>query len=65
MPESSSTSLMRGKFAWEARLQDETVWLTQGLMAELYQTTKQNISLHIETFTREGELAAGQLSRNT
>lgn len=28
----------------EVRLQDETVWLTQNLMAELYQTTKQNIS---------------------
>ena len=28
-------------------LLDETVWLTQGQMGELFQTTKQNISLHI------------------
>ncbi|NLX25187.1 hypothetical protein [Syntrophorhabdus aromaticivorans] len=30
----------------EVRLQDETVWLTQNLMAELYQTTKQNKMHH-------------------
>ena len=40
----------------EVRLQDETVWLTQNLMAELYQTTKQNISLHIQNIYEEGEL---------
>jgi len=40
----------------EVRLQDETVWLTQNLMAELYQTTKQNISLHIRNVYEEGEL---------
>ena len=31
----------------EVRLQDETVWLTQQQMAELFRTTKQNVSLHI------------------
>ena len=40
----------------EVRLQDETVWLTQKLMAELFQTTKQNISLHIQNIFDEGEL---------
>ncbi|MDI6738760.1 MAG: virulence RhuM family protein [Candidatus Edwardsbacteria bacterium] len=40
----------------EVRLQDETVWLTQNLMAELYQTTKQNISLHMQNIYEEGEL---------
>lgn len=40
----------------EVRLQDETVWLTQNLMAELYQTTKQNISLHVQNIYEEGEL---------
>ncbi|MFA7683734.1 MAG: virulence RhuM family protein [Syntrophales bacterium] len=40
----------------EVRLQDETVWLTQNLMAELYQSTKQNISLHIQNIYEEGEL---------
>ncbi len=40
----------------EVRLEDETVWLTQSLMAELFQTTKQNISLHIQNVFEEGEL---------
>jgi len=46
-----------GETRLEVRLQDETVWLTQNLMAELYQTTKQNISLHIDNIYQEGELA--------
>jgi hypothetical protein len=40
----------------EVRLEDETVWLTQAAMAELFQTTKQNISLHIKNIFEEGEL---------
>jgi hypothetical protein len=39
------------------RLADESVWLTQGEMAELFQTTKQNVSFHIGNVFREGELA--------
>ncbi len=38
------------------RFQDETVWLTQIQMAELFQTTKQNVSLHIKNIFAEGEL---------
>jgi len=45
-----------GETRLEVRLQDETAWLTQDLMAELYQTTKQNISLHIQNIYEEGEL---------
>ena len=37
-------------------LEGETVWLSQGLLAQLYQTTKQNISLHIRRIYEEGEL---------
>ena len=37
-----------GRSRVHVRLEDETVWLTHNLMAELYQTTKQNISLHIQ-----------------
>lgn len=37
-------------------LAGETVWLTQAQIAELYQTTKQNISLHIRNIHAEGEL---------
>lgn len=40
----------------EVRLQDETVWLTQQQMSELFLTTKQNVSLHINNIFREGEL---------
>ncbi|MEB3014319.1 hypothetical protein [Capnocytophaga gingivalis] len=32
----------------DVKVEDETVWLTQQLMAELFKTTKQNISLHIQ-----------------
>ena len=40
----------------EVRLQDDTVWLTQQQMTELFKTTKQNVSLHINNIFREGEL---------
>lgn len=38
------------------KVDDEDVWLTQQLMAELFQTTKQNISLHIQNIFKENEL---------
>ena len=40
----------------EVRVEDETVWLTQQQMAELFNATKQNISLHINNIYDEGEL---------
>lgn len=40
----------------DVRLENETVWLTQSQMAELFQTTKQNISLHLINIFSEGEL---------
>lgn len=40
----------------EVRLENETVWLTQNQMAELFQTTQQNISLHLQNIYAEGEL---------
>lgn len=45
-----------GRNKIEVRLEHETVWLTQQLMAELFQTTQQNISLHIQNIYAEGEL---------
>ena len=36
--------------------EDESVWLTQQLMADLFQTTKQNISLHIQNIFEEEDL---------
>ena len=46
-----------GKTKVEVRLQDETVWLTQKLMAELFQTSVPNINMHISNIFEEGELA--------
>jgi len=40
----------------DAFIENETVWLTQNQMAELFQTTKQNISLHLKNIYEEGEL---------
>lgn len=40
----------------DVRLEDDTVWLTQAQMAQLFNTTKQNISLHINNAIREGEI---------
>ncbi|MBN2437902.1 MAG: virulence RhuM family protein, partial [Deltaproteobacteria bacterium] len=45
-----------GRVKLEVRLQDETVWLTQQLIAELFQTTIPNISMHIRNIYEEGEL---------
>ena len=40
----------------DVRLEEETVWLTQKLMAELFQTTPQNITIHLKNIFEEGEL---------
>lgn len=40
----------------EVRLEEETVWLTQAQMAELFQTSKQNVSLHTNNIFKEKEL---------
>ena len=45
-----------GQVEIEVRLEDENVWLTQKSMAELFDTTKQNISLHIKNIFEEKEL---------
>jgi hypothetical protein len=45
-----------GRTRLEVRLENETVWLTQAQMAELFQTTKQNVSLHIQNVFTEKEL---------
>ena len=45
-----------GQSSIEVRMQGETVWLTQKQLAELFDTTKQNISQHIINILKEGEL---------
>ena len=46
-----------GRVRIQTRLEDETVWLTQQTMAQLFQTTQQNISQHIKNIIDEGELS--------
>ncbi len=46
-----------GQVKLEVRLQNETVWLTQQMIAELFQTTVPNISMHIRNICSEGELS--------
>ena len=49
----------------EVRLQDDTVWLTQQQMTELFKTTKQNVSLHINNIFREGELTKNSVVKES
>src|ERR1019366_8992682 len=44
-----------GRTRIECRFEHETLWLTQALMAELFQPTPQNIPLHIKGLCEEGE----------
>ena len=47
---------LEGNVKIEVFFQNETVWLTQQLLAELFNTTKQNISLHFKNAFNDGEL---------
>ena len=46
-----------GRNQLDVRLEEETVWLNQNQLAELFNQTKQNISLHIKQIFREKELS--------
>jgi hypothetical protein len=46
-----------GQVKIDVRLENETVWLTQKLMAELFQTTLPNINIHLKNIFDEGELS--------
>ena len=54
-----------GQTAIEVKLEDESVWLTQGQMQELFNQTKQNISLHINNIFKEGELEANSVVKES
>jgi hypothetical protein len=49
----------------EVRLEDETVWLMRGQMAELFQTTRNNITIHISHIFKEGELEKNVVSKDS
>ena len=46
-----------GKTRIDVKLEEESLWLTQTQMCELYQTSKSNVSEHIKHIFEEGELA--------
>jgi hypothetical protein len=60
LPESRSQILIyqteNGSTRLEVRLEDETVWLTQKLMSELFQVSVPTINEHIKNIYKEGEL---------
>ena len=45
------------------RFSDEDIWLTQGQIAELYDTTQQNISQHIESIYKDNELERNRTNK--
>src|SRR3990167_8561920 len=45
-----------GKTKVDVRFEGETAWLSQTQIAELFESTKQNVSLHINNIFKEGEL---------
>ena len=54
-----------GKVDIEVRLEDENVWLTQNSMAELFDTTRNNITMHIRNIFEEGELQESSVSKES
>ena len=52
-----------GQTRIDVRLEDETLWLTQAQMCELYQTSKSNVSEHIKHIFEEGELEENSVVR--
>ena len=53
-----------GKTKIDVKLEDETLWLTQAQMCELYQTSKSNVSEHIKHIFEDGELDRESVVRN-
>ena len=53
-----------GRTKIDVRFENETVWLTQNALAKLFQTTKQNISLHIKNIFTEGELQSNSVVKD-
>src|SRR5438105_834780 len=54
-----------GRQRIEVRLQDGSVWLSQKLMAELFQTTPQNIGMHLKNIFSEGEISPDSVSKDS
>ena len=53
-----------GQIKIDVRFENKTVWLTQNALAELFQTTKQNIGQHIKNIFEEGELQSDSVVKD-
>ena len=54
-----------GQVEIEVRLEDENVWLTQKAMSELFDTTRNNITIHIKNIFEENELEENSVSKES
>ncbi len=54
-----------GRQRIEVRLEEDTVWLTQRLMSELFQTTPENITMHLKNIFGEGELDPNSVTKES
>ena len=54
-----------GRTRLECRFDEGTIWLSQAQIADLLQTTAQNVTLHLKAIYAEGELLGGELVRIT
>ncbi len=52
-------------FQLEVRVENETVWLTQAQMSELFQTTRNNVTLHISNVFKENELQENSVCKDS
>lgn len=53
-----------GQIKWDVRFVDESVWLTQALMAELFNTTPENVLMHLKNIYSDGELDQNATTKN-
>lgn len=58
-PEGQLLIYQDGALRVQVRMDGQTVWLTQAAIAELYQTTSQNITMHLKGIYLDGELNEG------
>ena len=54
-----------GQVKIKVRLEDENVWLTQNAMAKLFNTTRNNITIHIKNIFEERELEEKSVSKES
>jgi hypothetical protein len=54
-----------GRTRVQCRFENETVWLTQAQMADLFQTTKQNVGQHLKSLFAEGELVQNSVVKDS